>query len=446
MSGWVQAGERPNIVFLLADDLGYGDLGCYGHPTTQTPNIDELAKRGVRFTAHYANGPECSPTRAAFLTGRYQQWIGGLECAIGTGNLGRYDDAMRLREQNDLGLPTDVPTIVRLMKDSGYETAISGKWHLGYEPKFAPHLHGFDSTFYCIGGEMDYFHYLDNVAGYNLFRDGRPIRAEGYFTDLMTDEAIAFVRASREQPFFLYVPFTCPHAPFQGPDDKQVHPLPLDSPLWKQGQADPVVYRAMIERMDDCVGRLVQAIQSLPAEQSANTVIVFASDNGGTRSARNAPFSGIKGSTYEGGIRVPAIAVWPERIAAGIVSQQPCITFDFTRSFAELAGVTPPETHPFEGIDILRHVATKQPDQVRTLYWRKPRGEQIWKGIRHGPLKYIAHVRGDAESEYLFDLLRDPSESHNLLDDRKEEAARMRAMYDTWETTTRAQRRGRPEK
>ncbi|MHC4435606.1 MAG: sulfatase-like hydrolase/transferase [Planctomycetota bacterium] len=184
---------KPNIVFILADDLGYGDLGCYGRKDIRTPVIDRIASEGVKFTQYYANGPECSPTRAAFLTGRYQHRVGGLECAIGNGNVGRYDDAIRLRETHDLGLPVEETSIARMLKMAGYTTAITGKWHLGYEPKFAPHLHGFDYAFYAIGGGMDYFHYIDNVASYYLFQNGKPIRRKGYFTDLATDEAVNFV-------------------------------------------------------------------------------------------------------------------------------------------------------------------------------------------------------------------------------------------------------------
>lgn len=428
---------RPNLVFILADDLGYGDLGCYGRTDIKTPELDRLAAEGIRFTAHYANGPECSPTRAAFLTGRYQQWIGGLECAIGTGNLGRYDDAIRLRESNDLGLPTEIPTLPQAMKRAGYETAIFGKWHLGYEPKFAPNLHGFDSTYYCIGGEMDYFHYTDNVAGYNLFRDGNPIRDEGYFTDLMTEKAVEFVGQERDNPFFLYLPYTCPHSPFQGPDEKQPHPLPLDSLRWKQGKAPPDVYLAMIERMDWNIGRLVR---SLPT----NTLVVFVSDNGGTKSARNTPLRGIKGSTFEGGIRVPAIAYWPEKIDGGQVCEQTSLTFDWTMSLANLAGAAFPESHELEGVDILQHAIKQQKDYERTMFWRKPRGEQIWKGVRKGSWKYVADRRGATERSYLFDLSNDVSESTNLISDQPEKARELRALYDAWERKTRQDRRGRP--
>jgi len=434
---------QPNIVFILADDLGYGDLGCYGREDIKTPQLDRLASQGVRFTHHYANGPECTPTRVAFLTGRYQQWVGGLECAIGTGNLGRYDDAMRLRETNDLGLPAKEQTLARLLKQAGYATAITGKWHLGYEPKFAPHHHGFDTTFYCIGGGMDYFHYLDNVAGYNLFQGGKPIRREGYFTDLMTDEAIQFIRRQSDTPFFLYVPYTCPHSPFQDPEDRQPDPLPLDSPLWNQGKAPPEVYIAMIERMDQCIGRILETLDK--QKISENTVVIFAGDNGGTRSARNAPFSGIKGSTYEGGIRVPAMVKWPGVVPAGTISGQPCITFDFTASMARIAGAKPAPEKPFEGIDIIKHVVKGQPDFARTLYWRKPRGTTLWKGVREGTLKYIGQKRGESYREYLFDLATDTAEKNNLKETRPRDFKRLKNLYDAWEEKTRRNRRGRPE-
>ncbi|MEM8736262.1 MAG: sulfatase-like hydrolase/transferase [Planctomycetota bacterium] len=430
------AAERPNIIFILADDLGYGDLGCYGRNDIRTPRLDQMAKAGVRFTAHYANGPECSPTRAAFLTGRYQQWIGGLECAIGTGNLGRYDDAMRLRETNDLGLPTEIPTLPALLKESGYETAIFGKWHLGYEPKFAPHLHGFDHTYYCIGGEMDYFHFIDNVAGYNLFRDGKPIRDEGYFTDLMTDQAIQFLKSPRSKPFFMYLPYTCPHAPFQGPEDKTPNPLPLDSVLWKQGRAPADVYLAMIEHMDRRIGDILDAV-------GENTLVVFASDNGGTGSARNEPYRGTKGGTFEGGIRVPAMMTWPGKVRAGTVCEVPTLTFDWTKTFADLAGVEFPDSHALEGVNVLEVLSGDSPN--RTLYWRKPRGEQIWKGVRDGDWKYVADSRGGKQREYLFNLANDESEVHNLLKAQPDRAKQLRTKFDLWEQTTRANRRGRPQ-
>jgi len=423
--------NKPNIVFILADDLGYGDLGCYGRQDIKTPAIDGIAAEGVRFTQYYANGPECSPTRTAFLTGRYQQRVGGLECAIGTGNVGRYDDAIRLCQTNDLGLPVEEISIARMLKDAGYATAITGKWHLGYEPKFAPHLHGFDHAFYCIGGGMDYFHYLDPVAGYNLFLNGNPIRRKGHFTDLATDEAITFIDTHADEPFFLYVPYTAPHSPFQGPDDYRPDPLPLDSPLWNQGKAPPDVYIAMIEHMDRCVGRILKALDEKGL--TGNTVVIFSSDNGGTGSARNAPLSRIKGSTFEGGIRVPAMARWPGLIPEGLVSDQVCITMDFSASIVRIAGATVPPGREFDGFDILRLVETGQSLRKRTLFWRGRRGDQTWRAVRDGDMKYIRQSNKGQVQEYVFDLKNDVSETRNLLKDRPNEARRLKALLADWE-------------
>jgi N-acetylgalactosamine-6-sulfatase len=427
----VSSNKKPNIVFILADDLGYGDLACYGRQDIKTPVIDGIASEGVRFTNYYANGPECSPTRTAFLTGRYQHRVGGLECAIGTGNIGRYDDAIRLRESNDLGLPVEETSIARMLKNAGYATAITGKWHLGYEPKFAPHLHGFDHAFYCIGGGMDYFHYLDNLAGYNLFLNGNPVRREGYFTDLATDEAAKFIEKHANEPFFLYVPYTAPHSPFQGPDDYRPDPLPLDSPLWEQGKAPPHVYVAMIEHIDKCIGRILKVLDEKGL--TGNTVVIFCSDNGGTGSARNAPLSRTKGSTFEGGIRVPAMARWPGVIPRGVVSNQVCITMDFSASIVRIAGATVPPGRQLDGLDILRLVETGQPPRKRTLFWRARRGGQTWWAVRDGDLKYIRCKDKGTADEYLFDLNEDIGERHNLLETRRNEVRRLKALLADWE-------------
>jgi N-acetylgalactosamine-6-sulfatase len=429
----VSVGEDrpPNIVFLLADDMGYGDLGCYGRTDIKTPVLDHLAREGVRFTQYYANGPECTPTRTAFLTGRYQQRVGGLECAIGTGNIGRYDDAIRLREADDLGLPSEEDTLIRGLKAAGYATAITGKWHLGYEPKFAPNLHGFDRTFYCIGGGMDYFHYLDTVAGYNLFVDGNPVCREGYFTDLITEQALSFLGEQGAKPFFLYVPFTAPHAPYQGPDDDQDDPLPLDSPLWNQSSAPPDVYVAMIEHMDSCIGKILAQLDTLGLRE--NTVVFFASDNGGTRSARNEPLSGFKGSTMEGGIRVPGMIRWPGAIPAGVTSEQTCMTIDFTASMLRIAGAEPPAGQKLDGIDIVKLVEERKPPQARTLFWRGRRGDRTWLAVRDGDLKYVRQDNKGQIDEHLFDLSRDVSEKTNLLESRPDDTQRLKRLLAEWE-------------
>jgi arylsulfatase A-like enzyme len=431
---------RPNIVLLLADDLGYDDLGCYGCKDIKTPVLDRLASHGVRFTQFYANGPECSPTRAALLTGRYQQRVGGLECAIGTGNVGRYDDAIRLRAANDLGLPVEEVTLARLLRDAGYATAICGKWHLGYEDKFSPNRHGFDHAFYCLGGGMDYFHHTEDTPTRQavLRLNGKPIERPGYFTDLVADDAVRFIQTHKARPFFLYVPFTAPHAPFQGPNDRRDQPLPADSPLWHQAKASPAVYAAMVERMDSAIGRILAALDD--AQCTERTMILFASDNGGTASARPTPFRGIKGSTFEGGIRVPCIVRWPNRLPENVVSEQVALTMDLSASIARIAAASLPKDRSLDGIDILDRLEKKAPVVSRTVFWRGRRGNRTWWAVRDGSLKYVARQDGDRKEEYLFALDSDPGEKTDLLARRPQDVARLKGLLADWERAVQPKR------
>ncbi|MFZ5830514.1 MAG: sulfatase-like hydrolase/transferase [Planctomycetota bacterium] len=426
---------RPNIVFILADDLGYGDLGCYGREDIRTPNLDRLAQQGVRFTQYYANGPECTPTRTALLTGRYQQRVGGLECAIGVGGVGRYDDAIRLDEQDELGLPASETSLGQILKAAGYATAITGKWHLGYEDKFAPSRHGFDEAFYIVGGSADYFHHTEPDGTHMLRRNGAPERREGYITNLISDEAVAFVERAGDKPFFLYVPYTAPHSPFQGPNDRQEQPLSPDSPLNDQGKSPLPVYRAMIECMDQGIGRILEQLNK--DKVADHTLVIFASDNGGTRSGRNAPLSGQKGQTFEGGIRVPAIARWPGVLPAGVTYDQPCATFDLTCSMARAAGAKLPAGRSFDGIDILSYVEKEQAPPARMLFWRKLRGDQTWWGVRDGKWKYVRRQEGDKQQEHLFDLEADIAEENDLLAENPQVASRLREALSAWEEEVR---------
>ncbi|MGH9627955.1 MAG: sulfatase-like hydrolase/transferase, partial [Bryobacteraceae bacterium] len=204
--------QAPNIVLLLADDLGSADLSCFGASDIRTPAIDSLAKDGVQLTRCYAN-PECTPSRAALLTGRYVQRIGGLECAIGVGNVGRYDEAVWLQQRGELGLPVSEITIARMLKDHGYDTACIGKWHLGYLDKFSPNAHGFDEYFGILGGNADYFAHTEQSGDNVLRHNGRPVKREGYLTDLIGTSAVNWLKARKQNPFFLYVPFNAPHSP-----------------------------------------------------------------------------------------------------------------------------------------------------------------------------------------------------------------------------------------
>jgi N-acetylgalactosamine-6-sulfatase len=436
------AGDRPNIVFLLADDLGYGDLGCYGVRDIRTPRIDGLARGGIRFTQFYANGPECTPTRTALLTGRYQQRVGGLECAIGIGGVGRYDDAVRLAARHELGLPADQSILARTLHDAGYATALTGKWHLGYEEQFAPGRQRFDHALYCVGGGMEYFHHVEEPPDYApaLRCDGTTVRRQGYATDLFADEAVRWIRhhaAQRaRQPFFLYVPFTAPHSPFQAPDEESPAPLPKDSLRWNQGKAPPQVYAAMIEHLDAAAGKILDTLEELGLAR--RTLVVFASDNGGTASARPCGLRGIKGTTFEGGIRVPCVVRWPGVLTPGVSITTPAMTFDLSTSMLHAAAAT--NVTQLDGVDILGTLARGESLPKRSLFWRGRRGQQAWRAVRDGDLKYVSHANGERTEEFLFDLARDPGEQINLLSQRPTDAARLKQALTAWETEVRPAR------
>lgn len=428
---------RPSIVFFLADDLGWGDVGCYGAKAIRTPHIDRLAAEGARFTQFYSNGPECSPTRAAFLTGRYQQRVGGLECAIGLGGVGRYDDAIRLAASKQLGLPPEETSIAQWLKGAGYATAVVGKWHLGYEDRFSPNRHGFDHALYCLGGAMEYFHHVEEPPDYRpvLRLNGSPVSRPGYFTDVIADECVRWIsdRGGRDTnaPFFLYVTFTAPHSPYQAPDENFPSPLPADSSRWKQGTSPPEVYAAMIECMDAAIGRVLDALSATP--QSANALVIFASDNGGTKSSLSCGLRDQKGTTFEGGIRVPCIARWPGVLRPGTTIAHPAITFDLTASIAQAAGIQPQANRPFDGIDILRCVASGEAPPNRALFWRGRRGNRTWRAARDGDLKYVSRSDGPTTEEFLFDIAKDTGETINLLQDRPADAERLKNLLHRWE-------------
>lgn len=419
--------DRPNIVFLFADDLGYGDIACYGAPDAKTPHLDRLAEQGVRFTQHYSNGPECTPTRTALLTGRYQQRIGGLECAIGTGNVGRYDDAIRLANKHQLGLPPAAALLPRAIQQAGYATACFGKWHLGYEEKFNPILCGFDEFFGCLGGNVDYFTHRELSDLRVLYRNQQPVERKGYMTHLIADDAVDFIRRHRDKPFFLYVPFTSPHFPFQAPGDEEVE---FNADNWTKGTR--AKYVQLVEDLDAQIGRILKTLADEKLENK--TLVVFASDNGAMAPGRNKPFRDYKSKVFEGGIRVPLIARWPGHLHPGKTSEQMCITMDLTRSFLRVAGVAEPSEPPLDGIDILRHVEENDDDFDRMLFWRGRRGERTEKAVRYGDWKYIHRFPGDgSEEEYLFNLSDDPAEEKNLLEQKPEEAQRLRKLLATWE-------------
>lgn len=415
LSSFQIAAAKPNIIFILADDLGYGDPGCYGAQDIKTPNLDRLAEEGVRFTDFYSNGAICSPTRVAFLTGRYQQRY-GMENALYYQEFGR-------------GLPVDGMTIADRLSDADYATGLSGKWHVGYDPERQPLQQGFDHFFGLLGGNHHYFKHMDRIGVPDLFLGNEPVEREGYSTDLITEDAVAFIEKHQDKPFFLYLSHAAPHFPWQGPDDadKDIQPKKKS---WQLG--DRETYIAMVESMDAGIGKVLDQLDKL--ELSENTLVVFTSDNGGHTYSRNEPLRGDKGTLWEGGIRVPCIARWPNHIPAGTTSEQVGITMDWSATFAHLAGaeITPED---FDGIDLLPFLTESSAPVRRTLFWRsrpgpKRKSVERRRAVRDGRWKFL---ETESEGTHLFDLREDKEETSNVLTDHPQIAEKLRKQLDSWE-------------
>jgi arylsulfatase A-like enzyme len=383
------AGNRPSVVLILLDDLGYGDLGCYGCRDIHTPHIDSLARRGVKFTDFYSSGPVCTPTRAALMTGRYPQRV-GLEWAISPGDW-------------EPGLPAGEISLPRMLKRVGYATALFGKWHLGYRREFGPIAHGFDEFFGLKSADIDHYSHREISGEPDLYDGDRPVRREGYMTDLITERAVSFIDRNAGRPFFLEVAYNAVHWPFQPPD----HPDDIrDARTWYRGTRDD--YARMLERVDDGVGELMGALER--RKLADRTLVIFTNDNGGEQLSRHGPLRGHKGILLEGGIRVPCILAWPGRIPAGKVSKIPAITTDLTATILAAAATRAPAARKPDGIDLAAVIVRGKPAPERTLFWRVDRGESGQWAARNGKWKYIR----DSEGELLFDLEDDIGELNDL--------------------------------
>ena len=425
---------KPNIVFILADDLGYGDLGCMGATDIKTPNIDRIAAEGVKFSNFYANAPVCTPTRAGFMTGRWQQRI-GLEFAFGY----QVEQSRRVNgawvpetDIHGLGLPLTETTIADRLKAAGYATGAFGKWHLGYRDEYNPTKRGFDEYFGELLGHADYYRhkYFDGTPA---LRDGlKPVQREGYFTDLVNERAVKFVRDHARQPFFLYVPHLAVHAPFQPPDAPNSPMVTKDTML----HGSRAIYKAMLERVDRGVGEILTELERQGIAD--NTLVVFSADNGGERWSSNAPLFHHKATLWEGGIRVPCLMRWPARLPRGKVTAQMGITMDLHATFLALAGVTPPREKPLDGIDLIPLLTANALAQERTFYWRMDRSNRKQRAIRQGKWKYL----NDGNTmDLLFDLDTDVGERTNLTFQHPAVVARLKSALAAWEAEMDASER-----
>lgn len=407
--------EKPNFLFILADDLGYGDLGCYGAPDIATPNLDRIASEGIRFTDAYANGAICSPTRIAFLTGRYQQRF-GMENALYYQEFGR-------------GLPEGGETIASRLREVGYATGLSGKWHVGYDPGRQPLAQGFDHFFGLLGGNHHYFEHMDRVGVHDLWLGKEEIKREGYSTDLVTKDAIAFIDENRDRPFFLYLSHPAPHFPWQAPTDAEKRVEPKNK-SWQEG--DRATYVAMVESMDLGIGRVLDRLDELGLTE--NTLVVFTSDNGGHTYSRNEPLRGEKATLWEGGIRVPCVVRWPKKIAAGRVSAEAIITMDWAATFSALAGESATRDTD-DGIDLGPILTDQEGSISRTLFWRSKPGPKRTKveRVRAARDAKWKMIEPEGAEPMLFDVDADPGETTDLAARHPEIIERLRTRLDRWE-------------
>lgn len=426
--------QRPNVVFILADDLGWGDLGCYGSLHNRTPALDRLAAGGVRFTHGYSASATCSPTRIALYTGRYP---GRLSAGL--------QEPIILRDEHT-GIPAGHPTLPSLVRDAGYDTAIFGKWHCGYLPWFSPLRIGFDTFFGNLDGAMDYFSHIGTAGQPDLYEGETPVEEVGYYTELVADRAAEYIDThGRDKPFYLQVNFTAPHWPWEGPGDQAtsdtVTAAMAENPLtalfhFEGGSLD--TYRRMVEALDAGVGTILDALSR--SGLGDDTIVVFSSDNGGERFAFLWPFVGEKGDLEEGGIRVPMIVRWPRALPAGVVSDHPVITMDLTATLVDAAGTEPDPDTPLDGVSLLPWWLDGAGAPQRDLRWRtRDQG-----ALRRGPYKLLfdrqakplwgRDFAADGPRVRLFDVTADGREKADISKEQPVLTAQLLAQWHAFDT------------
>lgn len=404
------AQQQPNILLIVGDDMGYADVGCHGCKDIPTPNIDELAAAGVRFTNGYVSGPYCSPTRAGLLTGRYQTRFGHEFNSGGAGG----------------GLPVTESTLADRLRQAGYATGVVGKWHLGNRPAMRPQQRGFDEFFGFLGGAHSYF------AVKGILRGDQPVAEMDYTTDAFGREACAFVEAHKGKPWFLYLAFNAVHTPMHATDERLARFATIDDPQRR-------TYAAMMSAMDEAIGKVRAAVEK--TGQTRDTLVMFVSDNGGPtmqgttiNASRNDPLRGSKRTTLEGGIRVPFVISWPGRIRPGVFDGL-SIQLDLHATALAAAGVAPKPEWKLEGVDLLPFVAgDRQGAPHDALYWRF--GEQM--AIRSGNWKLVRYDRtadGLAKSisePRLYNLADDIHEDKDLAAAMPDKRGELQAKWDEW--------------
>ena len=404
----------PNIIFILADDLGYADISCYGRSDLRTPNIDRIAASGIRFMQAYANSPVCTASRVALITGRYQYRVRvGLEEPL-AGN-------------PDIGLSPEHPTMPSLLKKAGYSTTLIGKWHLGAPPKYGPLKSGYDHFYGFRGGALDYYTHQSNGKE-DLWDDDVPIHQNGYLTELLGERAVQVIKASAKssKPFFISLHFNAPHWPWEAPGDQaEAERLAkAGGSLFHADGGTQKTYQRMIKAMDLQVGRVLDAIKA--HRLSDNTIVIFTSDNGGERYADTWPFTGKKTELLEGGIRIPAVISWPARIPRGRTTEQVCMNMDWLATLLAAAGGAPDPAYPVDGINLLPQLTQNAAPVPRKVFWRYKGNAQ--HAVRDGDFKFLKIL----DNTFLFNVIEDPLERANLKGRQKEVYDRLRRDWFAW--------------
>lgn len=413
--------KRPNIIFIMVDDLGYADLSSYGNKDFSTPNIDQFINQGLKFTNAYSAAPYCSPTRVALMTGQYPgKLIIGLR------------EPLTLSEDDlQLGLSPNIPTLTSILKANNYKTALFGKWHLGQKPEFLPSKHGLDEFFGIMCGAADHIDHkaFDRYGDLlykrempNLYENDTPITKKGYLNDLITNYAQDFISKNHENPFFLSIQFTAPHWPWQVPTD-----APVDSLSYSQSSSK-ANYETMLRNLDDNMGAIMETLKK--ANLDASTLVIFTNDNGGAKFANQGTLKGGKGSLYEGGIKVPAAVRWPSITRPNTKTDQAVITMDWTKTILDAANAVYDNDLAFDGINLKPYFKNPSQKIERTLGWRiTNRKEEI--AIRKGKYKYLRNKEGD----FLFDLDIDPGEENDLIQFETKIAQDLKQELERFEST-----------
>lgn len=408
---------RPNIVLIMADDLGYGDISCYGNTTVKTPNIDLLAAEGVKFMDFHSNGAVCSPTRAALMTGKYQQrtGVGGVITA---------------KNHREVGLSLNEITIAEELKKHEYNTGIFGKWHLGYSKEFNPTLQGFDEYTGFVSGMIDYHAHIDPMGYLDWWKGTKIENEEGYSTDLITKYGVKFIEENNPKktgkPFFLYIPHEAPHSPYQRRIDKALRKVGVAGTEPVHSDSISSIYKEMVEVMDEGIGKIMQVLKE--TGQYKNTIVIFLSDNGANRNGNNGDLRGYKAGVYEGGTRVPAIIRYPNKIKKGTLNNQTVLTMDVLPTLLDFIGQKP-SSESIDGISIKDNLIHKTNLPSRDVFFAF--GNKSF--IRSGDWKLVRIKSKSGDKIELYNLSNDLQESNNLSSNNPDLIYKLIGKLKIWE-------------